>query len=456
MLFRVRGGRCQVHIHVALIHERRSRIDERRVRREGVGAIVLPELHRLIVIDLVQGFKPEVTHREGLLHDRRVDGSVLDSVQRIGIHVPRHHLAAGVAGALDGVGHHLARNRIQADKGIDLLCAGQSQQLLGAVECSAGVTLDVDHVDDADAGPGGKDVLETLQTSRRRDTPVLTTKGVQKIRQDALREIFSSLKKTPMGSHETPHTGAGVERLSETKKWIFGDMPTNIDLTSTMTNAFKRDGIENFNLIEDDLEVYDTENLSTCATVLMLDISHSMILYGEDRITPAKQVGLALSELIMTKFPRDYIALVVFGDDAKLMSINELPFLNVGPYHTNTRAGLQLARNLLRRCGNVNKQIFMITDGKPSAMFDDAGRLYKNSFGLDPRIVNKTLDEAVACRREKITISTFMVARDPYLINFVEELTKANHGRAYYSSINNLGQFIFVDYIRNRRKRFSS
>jgi len=288
------------------------------------------------------------------------------------------------------------------------------------------------------------------------NTPVLTTKGVQKIRQDALREIFSSLKKTPMGSHETPHTGAGVERLSETKKWMFGDMPTNIDLTSTMTNAFKRDGIENFNLIEDDLEVYDTENLSTCATVLMLDISHSMILYGEDRITPAKQVGLALSELIMTKFPRDYIALVVFGDEAKLVSINELPFLNVGPYHTNTRAGLQLARNLLRRCGNVNKQIFMITDGKPSAMFDDAGRLYKNSFGLDPKIVNKTLDEAVACRREKITISTFMVARDPYLINFVEELTKANRGRAYYSSLNNLGQFIFVDYIKNRRKRFSS
>ena len=288
------------------------------------------------------------------------------------------------------------------------------------------------------------------------NTPVLTTKGVQKIRQDALKEIFSSLKKTPMGSHETPHTGAGVERLSETKKWVFGDMPTNIDLTSTMTNVFKRDGIENFNLTEDDLEVYDTENLSTCATVLMLDISHSMILYGEDRITPAKQVGLALSELIMTKFPRDYIALVVFGDDAKLVSINELPFLNVGPYHTNTRAGLQLARNLLRRCGNVNKQIFMITDGKPSAMFDDAGRLYKNSFGLDPKIVNKTLDEAVACRREKITISTFMVARDPYLINFVEELTKANHGRAYYSSLNNLGQFIFVDYIRNRRKLFSS
>lgn len=305
-----------------------------------------------------------------------------------------------------------------------------------------------------------EDLIEKLKEmgiiEEVKNTPVLTTKGVQKIRQDALKEIFSSLKKTPMGSHETPHTGSGVERLSETKKWVFGDMPTNIDLTSTMTNAFKRDGIENFNLTEDDLEVYETENLSSCATVLMLDISHSMILYGEDRITPAKQVGLALSELIMTKYPRDYIALVIFGDDAKLVSINELPFLNVGPYHTNTRAGLQLARNLLRRCGNVNKQIFMITDGKPSAMFDSAGRLYKNSFGLDPKIVNKTLDEAVACRREKITISTFMVARDQYLINFVEELTKANRGRAYYSTLNNLGQFIFVDYIRNRRKRFSS
>ncbi|MGH2567010.1 MAG: hypothetical protein ACRDGA_01635, partial [Bacteroidota bacterium] len=183
---------------------------------------------------------------------------------------------------------------------------------------------------------------------------------------------------------------------------------------------------------------------------------HSMILYGEDRITPAKQVALALSELIRIKFPKDYLSLIVFGDDAKIVSMSELPFLNVGPYHTNTRAGLQLARSLLRRRGNVNKQIFMVTDGKPSAIFDDAGRLYKNSFGLDPRIVNKTLDEAVQCRREKVVVSTFMVAQDPYLINFVEEFTKANQGRAYYSSLNNLGEYIFVDYIRNRRKRFNS
>src|SRR2546425_2084039 len=284
----------------------------------------------------------------------------------------------------------------------------------------------------------------------------LTTKGVQRIRQDALREIFTSLRKGGIGYHETPQTGTGIDRLSETKKWTIGDAPTNIDLTSTLTNAFKRGGIEEFTLEEDDLEVYETEHMTSCATVLMLDISHSMILYGEDRITPAKQVALALSELIMQKYPRDYLALVVFGDEAKLMSLSELPFLNVGPYHTNTRAGLQLARDLLRRRKTVNKQIFMVTDGKPSAIFDDSGRLYKNSFGLDPRIVNKTLDEAVQCRREKIAISTFMVARDPYLINFVEELTKANHGRAYYSQLQNLGQFIFVDYIRNRRKKFGA
>lgn len=281
----------------------------------------------------------------------------------------------------------------------------------------------------------------------------LTVKGIQRLRSDALLEIFSSLKKNPPGSHETPRSGSGIERLSETRKWKYGDAPTDIDLTSTMTNSFRRNGIEGFSLTEDDLEVYETESLSSCATVLMLDISHSMILYGEDRITPAKEVALALSELIMTKFPKDYLSLVVFGDDASLVSLDELPFLTVGPYHTNTRAGLQMARSLLRRCGNVNKQIFMITDGKPSAMFDDAGRLYKNPFGLDPRIVNKTLDEAVACRREKITISTFMVAQDPALVDFVEELTKANQGRAYYSSLNNLGQFIFVDYLRNRRRK---
>jgi Ca-activated chloride channel family protein len=286
--------------------------------------------------------------------------------------------------------------------------------------------------------------------------PVVTTKGIQRIRQDALREIFTALRKSAAGAHETPYTGAGVERMSETRKFSFGDQPTNIDLTATLSNAFLRGGIDEITLREEDLEVYETEHQTGCSTVLMLDISHSMILYGEDRITPAKQVALALAELIMTQYPKDYLALVTFGDVAELVSINELPFLTVGPYHTNTKAGLQLARDLLRRRGgNANKQIFMVTDGKPSAIFESSGRLYKNSFGLDPKIVNKTLDEAVACRREKIPITTFMVARDPYLVNFVEELTKANHGRAYYSSLNTLGEYLLVDYIRNRKKKFT-
>ena len=290
-----------------------------------------------------------------------------------------------------------------------------------------------------------------------------TNKAIQNIRKDALLEMFRSLRKSPGGSHNTPHTGQGIERTQNTKNYTFGDTASNIDFTQTFLNAQKRALRDNsipqpqedeFALQEEDIEIYETEHLTNCATVLMIDISHSMILYGEDRITPAKKTALALSELIKTKFPKDQLYVVTFGDDAEHITVSELPFLEVGPYHTNTKAGLRLARQLLKRSGNVNKQIFMVTDGKPSAMFDDAGRLYKNSYGLDPKIINKTLDEAVACRREKITISTFMVARDPYLINFVEELTQSNKGRAYYSGLNDLGQFVFVDYVRNRKKKY--
>jgi len=281
----------------------------------------------------------------------------------------------------------------------------------------------------------------------------LTAKGVRMIRQDALREIFGSLKKSGPGEHDTPHSGSGVERTGELRPYEFGDQSANIDATSTLGNALRRDSdLDRFSLHEDDIRVHETEQQTSVATVLMIDISHSMILYGEDRITPAKQVALAMTELIATKFPKDRLHVILFGDDAREVNPAEIPFVSVGPFHTNTRAGLQLARQLLKRKGSANKQIFMVTDGKPSAMFEDNGRLYKNSFGLDPRIVNKTLDEAVACRRENIAITTFMVANDPYLMNFVEELTRANHGRAYYADLNDLGQTVFVDYIRNRRK----
>lgn len=282
----------------------------------------------------------------------------------------------------------------------------------------------------------------------------VTSKGQQRIRQDALNEIFTSLKKSPAGLHDTPHSGSGVERAGETKKYSFGDAPSNIDMTSTLKNSFIRNGIDDFSLQEDDVEVYETEHQSSVATVLMLDVSHSMILYGEDRITPAKHVALALTELVLTRYPKDRLHVILFGDDALEVSVKEIPFVKVGPFHTNTREGLRLTRSILRRAGNVNKQIFMVTDGKPSAIFEESGRLYKNSFGLDPRIVNKTLDEAVACRREKIVITTFMVATDPYLVNFVEDLTKANNGRAYYTGLGKLGEFVLVDYIRNRRKTF--
>lgn len=291
-----------------------------------------------------------------------------------------------------------------------------------------------------------------------------TNKAIGNIKRNALLEIFRSLKKSPSGSHDTPHSGAGVERTSGTKNYSFGDQSTNIDFTRTLQNAMRRSLREgsldensiagNINLNEEDIEVYETEHTSSCATALLIDISHSMILYGEDRITPAKKVAIALAELIKNKFPKDKLYVITFGDEAELISENELPFLEVGPFHTNTRDGLRLARRMLRRSGNINKQIFMVTDGKPSAMFDENGKLYKNSFGLDPKIINKTLDEAIALRREKVTISTFMIAQDNYLIDFVEEMTKANHGRAYYSGLNDLGQFVLVDYVRNRRKKY--
>lgn len=284
----------------------------------------------------------------------------------------------------------------------------------------------------------------------------LTGQGRQRIRRDALEEIFTSLKKTTSGDHRTPHSGAGVESTGDLRGYVFGDNASNIDSTETLANALKRQSdLEQFSLHEDDIRVQETEHTTSAATVLMIDISHSMILYGEDRITPAKQVALALSELVMTRFPKDRLHVVLFGDDAQEVNVGDIPFVSVGPFHTNTRAGLRMARSLLRRQHNANRQIFMVTDGKPSAMFDDVGRLYKNSFGLDPRIVNKTLDEAVACRREGITISTFMVAQDSYLVNFVEELTKANRGRAYYSGLGRLGEMVFVDYIRNRRRKYS-
>jgi len=285
------------------------------------------------------------------------------------------------------------------------------------------------------------------------DILALTNKGSRRIRQDALKEIFTSLRKRSAGDHESPHSGQGVERLNETRPFQFGDQAFNIDFSTTINNAIKRGGLDEFSLHEDDFEVYETEHVTACATVLALDISHSMILYGEDRITPAKKVALALSEMILTRFPKDRLDIIVFGDKAVQVGLDDIPRIAVGPYHTNTKDALELAQRLLKKRRNVNKQIFMVTDGKPSAIFQN-GQLYKNPYGLDRKIVNQTLSEARECRRNQIPITTFMIARDSWLVDFVKQLTEINKGRAYYSALNELGEYIFVDYIRNRKQRY--
>ncbi len=277
-------------------------------------------------------------------------------------------------------------------------------------------------------------------------------KAGQTIRRRSLEEIFGKLKKSNYGQHRTPFSGVGDEFAADKRQYDFGDDLEQIDLTSTIQNAQINHGIDDFALSEDDLVIRETEYKTQNSTVLMIDVSHSMVLYGEDRITPAKKVAMALAELITTRYPRDTLDVIAFGNDAWPIEIKDLPYLQVGPYHTNTYAGLELSMEILRRRKTHNKQIFMVTDGKPTCLKEGRG-YYKNSFGLDRRILNKTLNQAARCRRMGITITTFMIARDPYLQRFVAEFTRTNRGRAFYSSLRGLGEYIFEDYIRNRRKR---
>lgn len=279
----------------------------------------------------------------------------------------------------------------------------------------------------------------------------ITAKSEQKIRKSALEEIFGKLKKSGKGNHVTPHTGIGDEASTDRREFQFGDTLEQIAMTDSIRNAQLNHGLGDFYLTEKDLEVTEREHKTSTSTVLMIDISHSMILYGEDRITPAKKVAMALAELVTQKYPKDTLDIIVFGNDAWQISVKDLPYLNVGPYHTNTVAGLELAMDILRKRKTPNKQIFMITDGKPTCLKEGL-RYYKNSFGLDRKVVNKTLNLAAQCRRINIPITTFMIATDPYLKQFVDEFTQVNKGTAYYSSLKGLGHLIFEDYRNNRRK----
>ncbi|MFS4491927.1 vWA domain-containing protein [Maribacter sp. 2308TA10-17] len=281
----------------------------------------------------------------------------------------------------------------------------------------------------------------------------ITAKMERIIRQRALDQIFGKLKRSGAGNHKTGKSGQGDEHTGDMREYRYGDDLGNISMTESLKNAQVNHGIGSFNLTEEDLVVEDTQYKAQMSTVLMIDISHSMILYGEDRITPAKKVAMALAELITTRYPKDTLDILVFGNDAWPIPIKDLPYLKVGPYHTNTVAGLQLAMDMLRRKRNTNKQIFMITDGKPSCLRLPDGNYYKNSVGLDDYIVEKCYNMARQARKLHIPITTFMIAQDPYLMQFIRHFTEANKGKAFFTGLKGLGEMIFEDYENNRRKR---
>ena len=281
----------------------------------------------------------------------------------------------------------------------------------------------------------------------------LTPKTEKLLREHALKQIFGKLKKSKSGNHKTKNIGQGEENTGEFKDYQFGDALEKIDMTQSIKNAQIRTLGHDFRLQQEDLVVEDSFFKTQMSTVLMIDISHSMILYGEDRITPAKKVAMALAEMITTRYPKDTLDILVFGNDAWPISIKEVPYLKVGPYHTNTVAGLELAMDILRRKKNSNKQIFMITDGKPSCLKMPDGTYYKNSVGLDQNIVEKCYNMARIAKRLHIQITTFMIAQDHYLKQFVRTFTETNRGKAFFTGLKGLGEMIFEDYEKNRKKR---
>jgi len=281
----------------------------------------------------------------------------------------------------------------------------------------------------------------------------LTPKTEKLLREHALKQIFGKLKKTGSGNHKTQKTGQGQEATGEFKAYQFGDSIDKIAVTESLKNAQIRSLDDDFTIQDQDLVVEDAFYKTQMSTVLMIDISHSMILYGEDRITPAKKVAMALAELITTRYPKDTLDILVFGNDAIPIAVKDIPYLEVGPYHTNTVAGLELAMDLLRRKKNTNKQIFMITDGKPSCLKLADGSYYKNSVGLDETIVEKCYTMARQAKKLHIPITTFMIAQDPYLQQFIRTFTEANQGKAFFTGLKGLGEMIFEDYEKNRKKR---
>jgi Ca-activated chloride channel family protein len=280
----------------------------------------------------------------------------------------------------------------------------------------------------------------------------VTDKGLDFLGYRTLRDLLGSLGKSSFGRHDTRDLATGVEASGSSKPYEFGDT-LNLDITATLSNAIHRDGLQLPIEIEySDLQVHQCEYQSSCATVLMLDCSHSMILYGEDRFTPAKKVAMALSQLIRTQYPGDSLSLVLFHDSAEELPLSQLARVKVGPYYTNTREGLRMAQRILQRQRKDMKQIIMITDGKPSALTLEDGRIYKNAFGLDPLVVNQTLEEVSKCKRAGVMINTFMLASDYGLVQFVQKVTQMCRGKAYFTTPYTLGQYLLMDYMSRKTK----
>jgi uncharacterized protein with von Willebrand factor type A (vWA) domain len=282
----------------------------------------------------------------------------------------------------------------------------------------------------------------------------VTDKGMDFLGYKALRDLLGPLGKSSLGRHDTRHEAAGVETNGSSKLYEFGDT-LNLDITATLNSVFAREGIDGsgkLNLEYSDLHVQQADYQSSCATVVLLDCSHSMILYGEDRFTPAKRVAMALAHLIRTQYPGDSIDLVLFHDSAEHIPISQLPRVKVGPHYTNTREGLRVAQRILRGSGKDMKQIVMITDGKPSALTMDDGRIYKNAFGLDPIVIAETLEEVSRCKRSNIMINTFMLADDFQLVQFVQKMSAMCRGKAYFTTPQTLGNYLLMDFMSRRSK----
>jgi len=280
----------------------------------------------------------------------------------------------------------------------------------------------------------------------------ITDKSLDFLGYKALRDLLGSLGKSSFGRHDTRDMATGIEASGASKLYEFGDT-LNLDITATLSSAIQREGLKlPLNIEYSDLNVHQCEYQSSCATVLMLDCSHSMILYGEDRFTPAKKVAMALSQLIRTQYPGDSLSLVLFHDSAEEVPLTQLARVKVGPYYTNTREGLRLAQRILQRQRKDMKQIVMITDGKPSALTLEDGRIYKNAFGLDPLVVGQTLEEVSKCKRAGVLINTFMLASDYGLVNFVQKVTEMCRGKAYFTTPYTLGQYLLMDYMSRKTK----